>query len=568
MKKEYKQKVFGGPVDAAAEIIAETKAGLNREIAEIWSHLDWNNPSVAFYGETNAGKSTLIEALLLLFRSAGEKPGNAIGDGSPDYTRKAAAYPCLFDGTGFNLLDVPGIEGDEAKVAIEIESALHRAHIVFYVTADARPPQGGDDGREGTLEKIKRQLRPQAKVWAVYNKKLNNPRQVGAFLANDDEKQSLTDGANSLDGKMRGVLGSHYQGHIVLSALPGFLALANILPSDSRFVGQREKFLSKVSATDLLAFSNVAEFGQLLRNNVPTRSEIAQTNLKKLLPPIMSAVDSLEQKAENQFAKPARELGKQLKILRPELKLIAEDASKAVNRLTDEVTNGCVMRMRKEMLLAIEKGLSGDDELKKRLEQVLDEERNRLPETVKAKLDSAVQNVQRSCREALTLVEKYLKDVRAFDSRIFASSFSHAVEVDTKSGIDWGGVAGSAVGVAVALATGPFGIIAGIGALLSIVRSFWNFFSGDYQKEQQKQSLNRNLDAMKPKLRTDVGETLQRVDTDLRKHVLDMVTPLQSVEQSFQAAANSMREAVGDLEQLATNPSSLYRYAEVSSLTG
>lgn len=551
----------------ARKIVADAEANLHQEIAQIWKRLDWTDPSVAFYGETNAGKSTLIEALLLLFGSAGDIPGDAIGDGSPDYTRKASAHPCLYDGTGFNLVDVPGIEGNEAKVAIEIEDALHRAHVVFYVTADARPPQGGDDGRDGTLEKIKRQLKPQAKVWAVYNKKLNNPRQIGTSLANDDERQSLADGVNSLDGKMREVLGSHYQGHVVLSALPGFLALADNLPSDSRFASQREKFLTKVSSTDLLAFSNVKSFGKLLRDNVPTRSKIAQANLDKLLPPIMAAADYLEKKAEHHFAKPARELGKQLKILGPELEMIAEDASKAVKRLTDEVTNGCVLRVRKEMLQAIEKGLSGDGELKKKLEQVLDEERNRLPDTVSAKLGSAVQNVQRSCKEALKLVEKYLKDVRVFESAYFSSSFSHAVEVDTKSGVDWGSLAGSAIGLALSLAAGPLGIIARLSTLFSIARSFWNFFNSDYQKDQQKQSLNQNLDAIKPKLRTDVKQTLEKVDADLRKHVLDMIIPLQAVEQNFRAAANSMGESVGDLRQLAEDPSYLYRYAEVYSST-
>ncbi|PGH58564.1 hypothetical protein CRT60_05300 [Azospirillum palustre] len=567
MNKKRKMQSYDDPVIVAQKIVTDSEAELHQEIARIWKRLDWTDPSVAFYGETNAGKSTLIEALLLLFGSAGDKPGDAIGDGSPDYTRKASAYPCLYDGTGFNLIDVPGIEGDEAKVAIEIENALHRAHVVFFVTADARPPQGGDDGRDGTLEKIKRQLQPQAKVWAVYNKKLNNPRQIGSSLVNDDEKQSLADGVNSLDGKMREVLSSDYQGHVVLSALPGFLALADNLPSDSRFASQREKFLKSVSSTDLLAFSNVKKFGRLLSDNVPSRSEIAQANLDKLLPPITEAVASLEKKAEHHFAKPARELEKQLKILRPELELIAEDASKALKRLTDEVTNGCVMRVRKEMLQAIEKGLSGDDELKKKLEQVLAEERNRLPETVNSRVGSTVRNAQKSCKEALHLVEKYLKDTHAFDSKVFVSSFSHAADVNTNSGVDWGEVVGTAVNVAVTwLVGGP--ILAGITAVFGLFRSFWNFFSSDYHKDQQKMSLNKNIDEIKPKLRKDVNKTLEQIERDLRKYVLDMMLPLQAMEKNFRAAANSMKESVGDLRQLAEDPSYLYRYAEVYSSTG
>lgn len=103
---------------------------------------------------------------------------------------------------------------------------------------------------------------------------------------------------------------------------------------------------------------------------------------------------------------------------------------------------------------------------------------------------------------------------------------------------------------------------------MGIFRSFWNFFSSDYHKDQQKLSLNKNIDIIKPKLRKDVNEALRQVEKDLRKHVLDMTLPLEAVEQNFRAAANSMREAVGDLRQLAEDPSCLYRYAEMYSSTG
>ncbi|WP_194914870.1 GTPase [Azospirillum sp. INR13] len=566
-RKKKEDQLLEDPSYLAAVLIGEAKGPLRREIAGIWRHLDWSQPSVAFYGETNAGKSTLIEALRLLFGSHGERPGEAIGDGRSDYTRDTASHPCSSDDARFNLLDVPGIEGNEAKVATEIESALHRAHIVFYVTVDARPPQssGGDEGRTGTLEKIKRQLKPQARVWAVYNKKINNPGQIRKPIVNEGEAQSLANGENSLDGKMREVLGDHYQGHVVLSALPGFLALADDLPPDSRFAPQREKFLNRVSAEEMLAFSGVAEFGALLKREVPTQDQIAQANIRKLHPPIAKAVNHLKQEAEKQFGRPAAELRKQLKKLSPELGLIADDASKAVSRLTDEVTNSCIKNMRKKMLEEIDKGLSDDAALKKKIEDILAEEQTEITKTIKIKVRSAAENAHNSCKEALRLVEKYLRDVNAFNSEVFSLSFSHAVEVNTSSGIDWVGV--TTVAVSATMLTGGVAaiIIGGFGLLLGAIRSIWKFFDSDFHKNQQKQALNKNLDAIKPKLRENVKQTLQKVEADLRKHILGVMVPLQSVEKNFEAAANSVRVAAGDLNSLAENPTRLCHYAESAS---
>lgn len=214
---------------AARSLIAEVERDLDRDLAAVLAGLDWSDPRLAFYGETNAGKSTLIEALRLILAVHGETPGSKIGDGSPDFTRRTTTYPCEIDGTRFSLVDVPGIEGNEANVAADISAALRSAHLVFLVVGEARPPQGGDGESLGTLEKIARDLRPQAKVWAVFNKRITNPRQLADQLVDDDELRGLTGGSNSLDGKLRVALGDRYQRHVCVSAMPGFFAVAGVV---------------------------------------------------------------------------------------------------------------------------------------------------------------------------------------------------------------------------------------------------------------------------------------------------------------------------------------------------
>lgn len=558
------------PPDAASAMVSAACSYLDQRLADVGEHLDWNDPTVAFYGETNAGKSTLIEALRLLFRCPVEDTGRSIGDGTPDFTREAACHRCEHDGMRFNLLDVPGVEGDESKVAMEVENAVQRAHAVFFVTADARPPQGGDAGGPGTLEKIGRQLRPQAKVWAVYNKKLQSPRQVGASLTNAGETGSLAVGPDSLDGKMREALGDQYQGHVALSALPAFLALAADLPPDDRFATKRRKFVTEIGAVELLRFSGLEAFGRLLARAVPSPDEIVRANLRKLALPVGEVADELERLGGAEFATPASALAGRLTALAPELEMIADDASRAVNRLTDELTDGAVKSVKERMLAAVEKGVVGDDGFKAELEKVIGEVSARLPDTVDKRVKATVQRTHASRDEALFLVKKHLRDTDAFRSSSFAVSFSHAVNVATHSGVQWGNLVGAVVGGVMAIASsgGVLAVAAVVTALFSGFRSVKNWFSKDYRKSQLKASLNAELDAIKIKLRADVTAHLAEIDGYLRRHVIDVMKPLRAVEQELRDADRSVGNAVLDLRRSASDDDFLRRRAGAASGTG
>lgn len=548
------------PLTVAETIVQQGRNALDVELATISAGLDWGDPAVAFYGETNAGKSTLIEALRLLFRSPGKTIGRSIGDGRPDFTREGAAYLCEHDGVRFNLLDVPGIEGDEAQVSAEIVRAVRRAHTVFYVTPDARPPQGGDGGREGTLEKIRRQLRPQAKVWAIYNKKVQNPGQFCSELLTEDEAHSLADGPHSLDAKMHDALGENYRGHIAVTALPGFLALAAEMPLGEPLNRKRTKFLREISKDKLLTISNLPAAGRLLIEGMPTAEEVVGHNLRKLVEPVAEAADLLEQRAAVEFAGPAAALTGQLTRLRPTLEEIVDDGSKGISRLVDELANGYVRRARETMLKAIDRGLKDDAAMKRELDTVIGAEKDLLPEVVKTRVSDTVERTRKSSDEALSLFRQHLQNVRAFDSPTFSASFSHATEVNTRSGIEWAGVVMSVIGLAIG---GPIaGPIAAITAAIGIASSVWRWFSSSHRQREQKQSLNRNLDALKPHLHADVAAQLKQIDTDLRAYVLGLMEPLRSVEHGLQEADRYVRDAAAGLRHLAANNDELRSHAE------
>jgi hypothetical protein len=158
-----------------------------------------------------AAKQVLAEITRELDTLAQFADGRIIGDGQSDFTREARVYRFETEHGKFALLDVPGIEGKEQAVIDEILKAVQKAHAVFYVTSKAAPPQKGEKGQTGTLEKIKAHLNDQTEVWTIFNKRITNPMQLNGEMVSEDEQASL----NTLDAEMRKQLGKNYAGTII-----------------------------------------------------------------------------------------------------------------------------------------------------------------------------------------------------------------------------------------------------------------------------------------------------------------------------------------------------------------
>ncbi|GAA7344115.1 hypothetical protein MLS210_08880 [Helicobacter pylori] len=164
-----------------------------KELESLKNNEEWEKFTIAFYGETGAGKSTLIECLRLFFKEQSKinqqeqfrrlhadyvknpnyvknhrgnehaelerlQDGAIIGDGRSDCTLETKSYTLKHNNQSFVLLDVPGIEGDEKKVKQQISNATKKAHAIFYVTKTPAPVQKGEEGKEGTIKGSKANL--------------------------------------------------------------------------------------------------------------------------------------------------------------------------------------------------------------------------------------------------------------------------------------------------------------------------------------------------------------------------------------------------------------------------
>ncbi len=132
-----------------------------KELESLKNNEEWEKFTIAFYGETGAGKSTLIECLRLFFKEPSKinqqerfrrlyteknhrgnghallelekfQDGAIISDGRSDFTLETRSYTLKHGNKTFTLLDVPGIEGDEKRLFSKFLT-LHKKPMLFFM---------------------------------------------------------------------------------------------------------------------------------------------------------------------------------------------------------------------------------------------------------------------------------------------------------------------------------------------------------------------------------------------------------------------------------------------------
>ena len=241
--------------------------------------VDWDKLCIAFFGETGAGKSTIIETLRILYgdRRYGNE-GVIVGDGRPDYTQKNVEYNLNINGTPFTLIDVPGIEGCEDNYKEEIKKALRKAHLVFYVHGSNIKPN------KATAEKIKGYLGDWVNVYTLYNV-------AGGPLQYDEDKERITlytdkvkESETLIVDTFKDILGDVYKGNITIQALLAMSSCASFTQEKPKLINDQKKFIKYFGTEqrlfDYSCFAKVQELICLKSKNYIT--QIVEINEQKM----------------------------------------------------------------------------------------------------------------------------------------------------------------------------------------------------------------------------------------------------------------------------------------------
>jgi len=242
----------------------------------------WDNLVIAFFGETNAGKSTIIETFRILFDEKKQKgeDGLIVGDGRNDFTQDYNEYKMCINNHQFTLIDVPGIEGNETSVFKEdIQRALHQAHCIFYVQGNNKRPD------TATAKKIKDYLSDWVSVYSIYN--------VRGSVFNYDEAEERVElyteevkkAETLIDKSFKEILGNRiYKGNITIQALLALCAKASFSEKRHDLVTTQQELMESFGSSDsLFNFSEIAKLISLVEEKADNfQKEIIESNKQKL----------------------------------------------------------------------------------------------------------------------------------------------------------------------------------------------------------------------------------------------------------------------------------------------
>ena len=482
--------------------------------------------------------------------------GGIIGDGRSDFTRETHPYTFEVAGQPFMILDVPGIEGDEVKVSEQISKAVKRAHAVFYVTGKAAPPQTGDEGRPGTLEKIKAHLNDQTEVWTLFNKRITNPLALQKpILISDDEQASLAD----LDNKMREQLGDNYQRSLSLCALPAFLAAADCLTPRSSKAASRKKFLDALPPDQLLEKSGLKSFYRHLTQDLVKdyKVKIKRANMNKVGVAIENVCAVMDRLRRDQFLpltddlrKTAANANKQLDMALGTLRSqLVDEGERAIGKFEENV--------RQKIYARIERNISNDD-FRSSLRSIIEDEQKVLQADLPKQLDEKVSQFQKQTAEIVERYQQHANDLLTSYENLrktrLSSDFTPNVSID--NGINAYGLLAGLAGGALMI-WNPMGwVLMTLGAitlLTGLAKSVWGFFDNDYKKGQQRKSAEENLDKACDEIRTSLRQSLDEAIPTLEKTIGEIREMLQAPVRQAQQISNKLDSAHLHLKQLASN---------------
>ena len=497
----------------------------------------WDNLVIAFFGETNAGKSTIIETFRILFDDKRKKEdGLIVGDGRHDFTKTYEEYHLSIAGHPFTLVDVPGIEGNEAEFKDVIKTALHKAHCVFYVQGHNKKPD------RATAEKIKKYLGDWVKVYSIYN--------VRGGVSNYDEEEEretlITPGVlkteSLIQTEFKTILGDVYAGHVTLQGLLAMSAKASFSSKREDLIRGQQKLLKYFggSANKVLEFSQFKTLTTLVEQKSSNfMSEIIEANKQKLISLAGNIATDIELVMESQKSYLAN-LESNLRTINREVCNNSMDS--ALRNITNKTRNTITSaygELKSEIFDLIDNEPSNINQLAEQFqEDVIENLENRIKSIVNDELKKVRDTANRKIKDLDGVNIKPIQFNQSIDleTEIDFSGALGELDIDLADVLSW--TAKTAGTAATGALVGSF--IPGIGTLIgagvgAVVGGIAHACSGDGGKADARKSVSDAIGKATQRAKNNVKSMLAPVirDMDIQKRQLtnSVKTELTNIEE-------------------------------------
>lgn len=490
--------------------------------------------------------------------------GRIIGTGEADFTKGNTLYTLNYYGKTFQLIDVPGIEGDEGKYAHIVREAVAKAHLVFYVNGTNKKPE------KATAEKIRSYLRCGTQVCPIVNVRGN----ADAYeFDNDRESLESDGGATAALKQTTGVLESVLNREVLLPGLcvQGMLAFSSLAmhsesgrtsihPSRNQdLVIHQQNYLKHfASANAMFEFSRMQTVAQVLHEKLGTfKEDIIESNKVKVRELLVENVGILNTTL--------REHQRFIERLEPEFEKCRESINGGLQTFERLVTAG-----RRNLWSKFFNDLTTDadevvaehfgdnDHINAMIKKASTTRQTDIREQLQVQLEEHMESLRKSISQA---VERLIQDFRRveFEQQITFNEGGHdavyrAAQMDMELGLkEWGSIAlnvgsytisGAGIGSGFPIIGTAIGAI--VGAVVGILVEVMQFLISKEKRIRKAQAnihekieemraqvigrLSSDLKCLMKSVRKEVQETtLSQIDTLYSS----LVSPLNIIQQQI-----------------------------------
>lgn len=489
--------------------------------------------------------------------------GLIIGTGEADFTKGNTLYPLNYKGKRFQLIDVPGIEGDESKYAHMVREAVAKAHLVLYVNGTNKKPE------KATAEKIRSYLRLGSQVCPLVNVRGN----ADAYEFEEDRESLTAHGGATValqqtEEVLRSVLGNKVlQPGYCVQGLLAFSSLASdaktgrttIDPARGRdlVIQQRNYQKHFASSKAMYEFSQIKSVAKVLHSKLATfREDMVESNKTKvyeLLVENISTLQSLHGAHEAFVARSKPEFEKCREAIKSSLERFERLVMTGRRNLWDNLFNS----LKEDADDIVERHFGDNDAISSQINRAFKTRQNSLKEKLQEQFELYLNDLGQDLQQA---IQRLLEDV----ARVELEQLLYDTETlninyktpDLDLGLELGdygwmafnigsyALAGAGIGTAFPVIGNLIGAAAG--ALVGILVSLLSIFTGKEKRIRKAQGqVQEKIDeacfeahkALKEERKTLFAPVRKQIDETVLSRVqqLDesLKRPLKIIEQQI-----------------------------------
>lgn len=483
-------------------------------------------------------ESLALQKKLESFRLSPNKPdGLIIGTGEADFTKDNVPYEFTYQNKTFQLIDVPGIEGNEGRYEQFVKKAVEKAHLVIYVNGTNKKPE------EVTARKIKSYLNQYAKIYAVCNLR----GKADKYDSEIDELVSLKHSHKEMDDVFKQTLtvlnqavgadliegGACVQGLMAFSSLAYDQSEGQTTISSSRkdLIATQKSFMRDFPSLEKMKkFSQIDELEQKIISKFSTFEEdIIESNKNKIVRKI-EQIKAVIQEQLNDHLKLQTKIKKELDVGRDSIYRALNEFESRLSNKSNNAVSSAFINIADEGCLIIEKYFGNQEQISSNIEDIVDYETSNLFKQLDKIKTEESQYFQDELQEIIQRIGRSIEQVQITNelecsqeqdlSIKFSSATTFDVKTIGKGLIEIGSMA--ALGASIGTVFPVIGNIVGglLGGLLGLIKASLDFFRSEKSKINKAQSKFRgNVKNEKACFKSKLRDTLSETASSVRDYV-------------------------------------------------